>query len=46
MEFKRKVHKRQKNQRAKNKEISGHYRVKVRGRKRWIKPKSSSPEES
>ena len=38
MEFKRRVIKKQKKQKADNKRDSGMVRVKVRGRKRWIMP--------
>lgn len=43
MEFKRKLQKRQKAQKAENQRAAGKVRVKVRGRKRWIDP---SPKKS
>lgn len=46
MEFKRKVHKRQKAQRVKNQAEAGKVRVKIRGRKRWISPVSKKKSES
>ena len=45
MEFKQKQAKARKARRAKQKKERGLKRVRVRGRKRWIKPTSSKQEE-
>ncbi|MDR0361705.1 MAG: hypothetical protein LBJ46_03315 [Planctomycetota bacterium] len=37
MEFKLRLTKKQKAQKTKNREIAGFKRIKIRGRKRWVK---------
>lgn len=44
MEYKVRYHKKQKAQKAKNRQAAGFVRVKVRGRKRWIKAKPAAAE--
>lgn len=44
MEYKVRYHKKQKAHKIKNRQESGFVRVKVRGRKRWIKAKPAATE--
>lgn len=44
MEYKVRYHKKQKAQKTKNRQEAGYVRVKIRGRKRWIKAKPAAAE--
>ncbi len=46
MEFKLRLKKARKNRQAKGKKEEGRTRVKIRGRKRWVRPKAGTSSES